>query len=102
MPKTALTVLICVAAFILAPASHYVAISAAAGGFSVGWSSSFSRGFITLLVVMFGWVPGWFAASALSFAGAAVSYRHAVNVAAIPALFGMLSSCAVGPTSPNF
>lgn len=100
MPRTASLILICVAAFVLAPLSHYLAIGIAVEGLSRDLADSFSTGIMSLLFGLMGWIPGWLAAAALAFTGNTISYRDAVTIAAGPALLGALSSCAIGPTSP--
>jgi len=100
MPRTASLILICVAAFVLAPLSHYLSIGIAVEGLSRDLSDSFSTGIMSLLFGLMGWIPGWLAAAALAFTGNTISYRDAVTIAAGPALLGALSSCAIGPTSP--
>ena len=67
MPRTASLILICVAAFVLAPLSHYLAIGIAVEGLSRDLADSFSTGIMSLLFGLMGWIPGWLAAAALAF-----------------------------------
>ena len=92
-------ILVCVAAFFLGPASHYAALMSLEGLLDSSASGD-TKGMISLVVVLFGWVPGSLAAASLSFTGLAISFRDALNFSAGPAVIGMLTSCAVGPTNP--
>lgn len=93
------TLIICFVAFIFGPASHYIAIHLLES-FLNRQASEDLKGVASIIVLLFGWIPGAYAAASLSFFGLRIDFRDAVNISVGPALIGMMTSCAFGPTNP--